>query len=131
MLLLARSILPLVAVSSYGVLKNSSYCSMAGTGGICLRAIEAFTSIGPIGGYGGLLVPGKPLAVETFLEQGSLDGETVDPIERGQLQLNAYGRITSESAGLARVNQFCYAWHPLTGVTFEGDEAGFHKLRPR
>jgi len=83
-----------------------------------------------IGPYGRLLIPGKPWAIETFLEDGLLEDATVDGINEGWEYLYVYGRITYDSAGLKCVNQFCYTWNPLRGLSFEGDKPGFRKDGP-
>jgi hypothetical protein len=87
-----------------------------------LRHTSVFTSR--------LLVPGEPLGWECFFEEGSLANDQIARINGLQsppLHLYVYGRIEYESVGITGSNQFCYKWHNLRGVSFEGDKTEFRK----
>ena len=79
---------------------------------------------------GFLLAPGDEKILRCTLEEVSLDDNQVSNIETGSRNLYLYGYIAYESIGIRGLNQFCYKWNPLRGVTLEGDKSGFEKNGP-
>jgi hypothetical protein len=80
-----------------------------------------------------LLAPDEPMVWQIPLKEVSLDDYQVSRIngEIGlPLYLYAYGRVQYESVGLVGSNQFCYRWHNVMGVSYEGDKTGFRKDGP-
>lgn len=80
-----------------------------------------------------LLAPDELLTWECPFEDGDLVDDQIDRIDglRGTpFYLWAYGRVDYETVGIKAYTQFCYRWHNLRGVSYEGDKPGFRKDGP-
>jgi hypothetical protein len=80
-----------------------------------------------------LMAPGAEAHLRVFLEEGYLDDESINELEREMIpdtRLYLYGRIIYESVGVVGTSQFCYRWENQMGLAFEGDRPGFVKDGP-
>jgi hypothetical protein len=82
---------------------------------------------------GQILAPGGEAFLRCLLEEGSFADDQLKELEEEMmpdLKLYLYGRVIYESVGTVGMNQFCYRWENLMGLSLGGDKPGFIKDGP-